>query len=170
MREGTARAAVVGALASIGLSILPFSPLLGGGLAGFLSTDRARGGAAVGALSGLLLLVPAVPIVCLVALGLVMVGVVPLPGTGPVVLGLFLAILLSLVAGYTVGLSAVGGAVGAFLAADYPDRRAAARRRAGLEPSSSAGGDAEGRDRRWAAREESATANGGATAAREDRR
>lgn len=107
--------ALVGAVATVVLSFVPFSPVLGGIVAGYLHRDR---GPRVGGLSGLF---ASVPLVVLIVLALVVMGfgiVVP-PGTdGTVVLVgflLFVVLVALLVAAFNVVLGAVGGVLGVAL-------------------------------------------------------
>lgn len=110
--------ALIGGIASILLAFLPFSPLIGGFISGYLH-DADRGAALrVGALAGLVALVPLLFIGMIVFLfaGLGIVAGAPRVGIAFIfiifVTGTF-AIL------YTVGLSAAGGYLGAIVAEDY---------------------------------------------------
>ena len=99
---------VVGAISNTVLSFIPFSPILGGAAASYLSTDREATGIAAGAFAGLFTIVPA-----LVALAFVGVGLFTgLPGSTAAA-----AIAVLVVAGlfglaWVVGLSALGGYIG----------------------------------------------------------
>lgn len=108
--------ALVGGVVTVVTAFVPFSPVLGGGVAGYLQQGGDREGLRVGALAGLL---AAVPLVAIVGLIVLVVGVgIAASGevAGPVfVIGILLVVALFVV-GYTVALSAVGGLVGAALA------------------------------------------------------
>jgi hypothetical protein len=105
--------ALVGGVAGVLISFIPFSTVLGGGIAGYLEGGDARTGAMVGALAGA---VAFVPFAVIIAVGLVFVPIVPGPGGG-VQFALWVVVLLILlvVVVYTVGLSAVGGVLGVYL-------------------------------------------------------
>lgn len=111
--------ALVGGVASIVLAFLPLSPLVGGFVSGYLHDADRSAAIRVGALAGLVALVP------LLFLGLVVFLFV---GGGLAVAGAPRAsvvfVFVVLVGGtfavlYTVGLSAVGGYLGAIVAEDY---------------------------------------------------
>ena len=128
MADNTLVHALIGALVAVVLSFVPFSPILGGGVAGYLhETDGLRVGAIAGAIAALPL-----------ALVLLVIGsfffLVPVsgpmePGMGPgmgasvgmglpggvFVLALFVVLLSAL---YSVALSALGGVAGAYLATE----------------------------------------------------
>lgn len=110
--------ALLGAVATVVLAFVPFSPILGGGIAGYLQRGTREQGVKVGALSGVL---ATVPVVVVVFLGVALFTIVP-PGADPLgvaVGGLALALVVFLVAGiYTVALGALGGYLGAYLAED----------------------------------------------------
>jgi len=108
--------ALVGAVVTVLLSFTFFSPLLGGALAGYL---HGNDGAKVGALSGIVAVIPLFALAFL--LGAVFAFV---PFVGPInpvssesgvfVLVLFVFVLVVLTA-FVVGLSALGGYVGEYL-------------------------------------------------------
>ena len=105
--------AVIGAVASIVLSFVPLSPVLGGAVAGYLQGGTRSDGLRVGALSGVLgLLVGAV----FFGLFFVVFGAY-LFGTGAPrafsAFGLLFVLVAAVISAlYTVGLSAVGGWLG----------------------------------------------------------
>jgi len=116
MGEGdTLLNAVIGAVASVVLSFLPFGIVLGGAIAGYLqgAAKDYREGATVGALAGLLALLPVLGLLFLFG------SVFPLFAgfdprlVGPVILVALFAVVASAV--YFVGGGALGGAIGAYL-------------------------------------------------------
>lgn len=104
---------LLGGIAGILLGFIPFSTVLGGGIAGYLEGGDSTTGAKVGALAGLIAFVPLVFIIGIV---LVFVPVVSVPGPG-VQVALWVSILLvgMVAAIYTVGLGALGGVLGVYL-------------------------------------------------------
>lgn len=128
--------ALVGAVVGVVLSFLPFSTLLGGIAAGFLEGPDGTDGALAGALAGLIMFVPigmiAFAIFAFLGFG---VGFGGLPVGGfiffLVVLGFVVATLLV----YTVGLGALGGYLGSYLAREYPDRHTSTHETIGTKPA-----------------------------------
>lgn len=104
--------AVIGAVASVVLSFLPFGVVLGGAVAGYLQgapKDYVEG-ATVGALAGLLAFLPV--LAALFLLG----GVLPFFPIELAALGLLVVLFLVVLGGaYFVGGGALGGALGAYL-------------------------------------------------------
>ena len=120
----TAVNAVIGAVASVVLSsVVPFAPLFGGGVAGYLQGGTRSDGLRVGTLSGVLAFVPSV-LVGFLFLGLLSTvllggGVRQMPVLGFGVFSLVGALFLfvfGLV--YIVGLSAAGGWLGNYVKYD----------------------------------------------------
>ena len=128
--------ALVGAVVGIVLSFLPFSTVIGGAVSGFVAGPDGRDGATVGALAGLLMFVPigllAFAFLWLLGFGL---GFAGLPIEGFVFLLLALGFGVSMVLVYTVGLAALGGYLGAYLAREYPERRQRSQRAIGVGPA-----------------------------------
>lgn len=116
---GTFRSyAVTGATASAVLSFIPFSAIVGGGLAGYLSSQDTGHSTTVGAVSGLLYSLPGLVIVLFVTIGLYFgLAAVAEAGLGVVVVAVMVFVML-LVAAYGVGVGALGGFIGGRLAAD----------------------------------------------------
>ena len=109
----TLRNAVIGAVASIVLSFVPFSPVLGGAVAGYLQGGTRSHGLRVGAISGVLGLLVGAAFFLIVVLFL---GVFAIGTNAPSSFGI-VGLLFLLVAGavsalYTIGLSALGGWLG----------------------------------------------------------
>ena len=100
-REGPLWDAGYGALLTLALSVIPFSPVAGGVASGFRSDGGYLRGLA--ALPLAVLLVPALRVVSWLG-----VGISPSSPAYDV----FLALVVGLFLAYTVGLSVVGGAVG----------------------------------------------------------
>lgn len=111
--------ALIGAVATVLLSFVGISPVLGGALAGYLHRED---GPKVGALSGLVAAVPAFfGILFLLFLAPLGLAVGADFAAGAVVLVGFVFLVLLFVTGWNVVLGAVGGFVGEKLAAEYPD-------------------------------------------------
>lgn len=109
--------AVLGAVATGVLSFVPASPILGGGVAGYV--HRKRGGPTkAGAVSGLLAALPLVGILVFLAIGLLSgFGAAGVGGLG-VVLGIAMVIAILAALIYFVGLGALGGFLGDAIAGD----------------------------------------------------
>lgn len=105
--------AFVGAAATVLVGFVPFAPVFGGALAGYL---HGRDGARVGAVSDVVASIPAAFFVLLI-LGIVSLGTIVADQLRAAFffLGLFLFAVLFLVV-YVVGLSVLGGLVGVELA------------------------------------------------------
>lgn len=106
--------AVVGALVTLVLSLVPLAPVVGGGVSGYLQRGSQTEGAKVGGLAGLiatfplfLVLVVVVPFFVIAPLGVAMV-----PGSPfAFVIGLFF-----ITAVYAIVPGLIGGVVGVYLA------------------------------------------------------
>lgn len=108
--------AILGAVTTAVLSFVPFSPVLGGGLAGYLERPASGRPVSVGALSGLLSMLPALSILVFVTVGLY-AGFATVQETGlgfVVAAGMVFGLLA--VSAYGAGLGALGGFVGGRLA------------------------------------------------------
>lgn len=110
--------ALVGGVVTLVLSFTAFSPLLGGGIAGYLQNESPNRGAKVGALSGV---IAAVPLVLIVLLGMTFWMAIPVVDSsfhlipGALELVIIFSIVLTVLGLWFVGLSAVGGYLGAYL-------------------------------------------------------
>ncbi|AZH27027.1 DUF5518 domain-containing protein [Haloplanus aerogenes] len=109
--------ALIGAVVTVVFSFVPFSPVLGGGVAAYLNDADTSDGVRIGALSGLLASVPLLLLGFLLfaIFGIFTVGGPGMNGMAFGIGGLFVLLLVGLVAiAYTVGLSALGGYLGAY--------------------------------------------------------
>lgn len=121
-RGDTLLNAAIGAVVTVVLSFTGFSPLIGGGVAGYLQQESRKQGATVGAISGALAFVPFVLLVFLafwfvVLAGQFAIGGFGIPG-GIELLVLFL-ILFPLLILWNIGLGAVGGYLGTILREEF---------------------------------------------------
>ena len=109
--------ALIGAVVSVVLAFLPFSPLLGGAVAGYLQRGSREDGLRVGAISGLITMIPLFLVASLFGgfFFLPVFGVDPGAVFGLGFLFLFVLLLFVL---YTVALAAVGGYLGAYIATE----------------------------------------------------
>lgn len=107
--------ALIGAVVTVVLSFIPFSPVLGGGVAAYLHDADATDGVRIGAVSGG---IASVPLLLFGLFFLLVVGVFTMGGGGMAfgIRGLFFVLVVGVVAvAYTVGLSALGGYLGSYL-------------------------------------------------------
>ncbi|MBC9986932.1 hypothetical protein E4P24_11235 [Haloferax sp. AS1] len=116
--------ALVGAVASVVLSPLPGSTVLGGALAGYLTGSDRELGVKSGAVSGLFvsLVGTVLGVVVLGFFSIFAIGVTPFElGFGLGILGIVIVALFGLLAllVYTVGLGALGGYLGAYLHEEF---------------------------------------------------
>lgn len=110
--------ALIGGIISILVAFVPFSPLVGGFVAGYLQDADRAAALRVGAYAGLVALIPLALFGSLFVLlaGIGMLGGVPRAS----IVFLFVVFVGGLFALlYTVGLSAVGGYLGGIVAEDY---------------------------------------------------
>lgn len=109
--------AIIGAVVTVVTSFVPFSPVLGGTVSGYLQGGDAGDGARVGAYAGLAAAVPFALLALFVLGGFSIAAVeLGLGGLG-VFVGLALVFSLFVSVAYLVGLSALGGYLGVSLAA-----------------------------------------------------
>ncbi|WP_226482215.1 DUF5518 domain-containing protein [Natrinema amylolyticum] len=132
VRTRTLINAVIGAVIGVALSFIPGSTVLGGAVAGFLEGPDERTGTIAGAIAGLITFLPIAAGGALIFgfLGLGLVG--GAPGGGIAFISILIVGALLLVLAYTVGLSALGGYLGAYLAHEYPDKRRRTRETVGF--------------------------------------
>ena len=121
--------AFLGAVVSVVLAFLPFSPVLGGGVAGYLER---RDGVRVGAISGVITALPLALLLVVAVLFWSVFVFIPDPAVAGGLLFLTLVILVGVVvvALYTVVLSAVGGYLGVYVYEEF-DLGGRRRRRGG---------------------------------------
>jgi hypothetical protein len=116
MERNELRNAAIGAVVTIALSFTGFSALLGGAVAGYLQREPPKRGARVGALSGG---IAVLPVLMVLALGFVLLLGQPTALGIPGAMELLIVLLIfPLSIAWIVGLSAVGGYVGAYLRTD----------------------------------------------------
>jgi hypothetical protein len=111
----TATNAIVGAVVTVVTSFVPFSPVLGGAVAGYLQGGERMQGARVGGLSGLVASLPVVVLFVFLVGGLLVVSAQVSAGIGAGVVAALAAIALAIAVVYTVVLSALGGYVGVYV-------------------------------------------------------
>lgn len=109
--SSTAINALIGAAAGVILSFVPFSTLLGGAIAGYLESGDGRDGVRVGAIAGVIMLIPMTLMGMFFMFFFLGFGN---PGA-PIAFGIMAIFMLLISALYTVGLSAVGGYLGIYL-------------------------------------------------------
>lgn len=110
--------AVLGAVTTTVLSFIPFSPLLGGGLTGYLEFQRSTRSISAAGFAGFLAMAPVLLLLVFMGIGLYL----GLAGVGEAGYGLVTAVVMLFtilfVAAYGAGVSALGGFVGARIARD----------------------------------------------------
>jgi len=106
--------AVIGAVVTIIFSFTGFSALLGGGIAGYLQKVPPKRGAKTGAISGGIAVVPILLVLGL-GFGLFLLQPSSLGVPGGVELAIILLVMFPLLFAWIIGLSAIGGYVGAYL-------------------------------------------------------
>ena len=110
--------ALIGAAVTIGLSFTGFSPIIGGGVAGYLQAQSPKQGAKVGALSGVIAMIP---LLGLVVIGFSMFTAIPMTGhglAGGVELIVLVLMLVPFALVWFIGLSAAGGYLGGYVQTD----------------------------------------------------
>jgi hypothetical protein len=102
---------VVGAIVSIVLGFVPFSPVVGGAAAGYLDPNQDASGIGTGIFAGLFVLLPVLVVAFFSGVGLF----VGLPGEVAAVVAASFIIAILVALAYSVGLSALGGYLGSWL-------------------------------------------------------
>lgn len=109
--------ALIGAVVSVILAFLPFSTVLGGGVAGYLQKGTRNEGLRVGAISGAIALIP-IFLIASVFGGFFFLSMLGVGPRGALGFGLLFFLALVLLVVYTVALAAVGGYLGAYIASE----------------------------------------------------
>lgn len=108
--------ALLGAVVTVVTSFVPFSPLIGGGVAGYLHGSGSGRGTKVGLVSGVIASLPLAAIFLflfsIMSFGSIYTG----EFAGPLFVIVLVGVILMFAALYIVGLSALGGYVGASFA------------------------------------------------------
>ena len=114
----TAMNALVGAVVTaVTAPLLPFAPALGGGVAGYLEGGDSASGLKVGTIAGVLATIPLVLLFLLVLFFVPVLGAPP--RTGLAFAYLVIALMVAFLGVYVVGLSALGGLLGAYLKREW---------------------------------------------------
>ena len=117
MAEGnTLLNALIGAVVAVVLAFVPFSPLLGGATAGYLQSGDRSDALRVGALAGLLASIPLVVLVMVLATVISFLPAFGATGSAIAIAGVFALLAFGLVLLYSIGLGALGGVLGRYLA------------------------------------------------------
>lgn len=113
--------ALLGAVVGVVFGFVPFSTVIGGGVAGYLQGPDRNAGLRVGAIAGVLM---TIPFALLVVLGLGFFTVVAVSPGGSPSMGLplgalvVMALVILVASLYTIGGAALGGYLGAYLKED----------------------------------------------------
>ena len=119
MAEGdTLLNAIIGGIASIVLSFIPLSPVLGGAVAGYLEGGDRSSGLRIGVYAGIIAAIPlALFLIAAITIFGSFLAIGPAGGEGAAILVVFLVVFVFM-ALYTVGLSAFGGWLGNYVRYD----------------------------------------------------
>lgn len=107
--------ATIGAVITVVFSFTGFSPLLGGGVAGYLHGGSHKRGARIGAIAGAIALLPAFLMLALIATAFMAFAATDVVFHGGIELLIIFGIMFPFMILWVVGLSAVGGYLGAYL-------------------------------------------------------
>jgi|GEM_PF-557057 len=129
----------IGAVVTIVTSFLPFSPVLGGAVAGYLQGGTRTEGAKIGGISGAISLLPMLFFGFIVVLFLFGAA----PSEGGIAFVFLLLVVGTFVVAYTIGLGALGGYIGVYVL-DETDIGRDADRGAGRVP-----GESYSQDEQW---------------------
>jgi len=134
----------IGAVVTIVTSFLPFSPVLGGAVAGYLQGGTRTEGAKIGGISGAISLLPMLFFGFIVMLFLFGIA----PAEGGIAFVFLLLVAGTFAAAYTIGLGALGGYVGVYVLEETDIGRDAARRGSPRGPDG-VPGRSRSEDERW---------------------
>jgi len=112
--------AVLGAIATTVLSFIPLSPVVGGGLAGYLEGDETGRSISVGGVSGLMAMIPGIAILLFVTVGLYNGLATVDEGDFGILVATAMLLVVLVVAAYGSGLGALGGFAGGRLSERQP--------------------------------------------------
>jgi hypothetical protein len=115
--------ALLGAVVSVATSIIPFSPLLGGAVAGYLHNNGTDRGTQVGLVSGIIASLPLAAMFFLMFTIMSFGSLTTGEFAGPMFVVTMIGLILLVAAVYILGLSAVGGYIGAMYAESRPRTR-----------------------------------------------
>ncbi|WP_139246831.1 DUF5518 domain-containing protein [Halogranum amylolyticum] len=115
--------ALLGAVVSVATSVIPFSPLLGGAVAGYLHNEGTDRGIQVGLVSGIIASLPLAAVFFLMFTIMSFGSLTTGEFAGPMFVVIMIGVILLVAAVYILGLSAIGGYIGAI----YAESRAQAR-------------------------------------------
>ncbi|MDS0294117.1 DUF5518 domain-containing protein [Halogeometricum luteum] len=130
--------ALLGAVVSVVTSFVPLSPVLGGGVAGYLHAGSREDGLRVGAVSGAIAAIPVVLLVALVFGGLGFFTIVEDAFRATVFFAGLLFVVTLIVVALSAGLSAVGGYLGVYVREETRDGDGARRRGESVEGNADA--------------------------------
>jgi hypothetical protein len=108
--------AIVGAAVTVVTSFVPFSPVLGGGVAGYLRDSGLWDGVRVGVYAGVVAAIPLALVAAFLFVGFVVAATQLGVGGAGVVVGVVVALSVLVAIASVVGLSGLGGYLGAWLA------------------------------------------------------
>ncbi|WP_136687724.1 DUF5518 domain-containing protein [Halorhabdus amylolytica] len=114
--ENTLLNALIGAVVAVVLAFVPFSPVLGGATAGYLQGGDQSDALRVGALSGLFASIPLVLLMMLLATVIPFLPAFGMPGSMTAIVGVFALLAFAVILLYSIGLGALGGALGRYIA------------------------------------------------------
>lgn len=116
--------ALLGAVVTVVTSFIPFSPLIGGAVAGYLHNEGTSRGTRVGFVSGIFASLPLAAVFffmfTIMSFGSLTTG----EFAGPMFVIIMIGLMLLIAAVYILGLSAVGGYLGAMYAESQAQARA----------------------------------------------
>lgn len=107
--------AVIGAVITVALSFTGFSPLLGGGVAAYLQGESPSRGAKIGAISGIIAMIPVLLFAIVGVTLFAMASPMRFSPPGGVESLIIFAIMVPIMAMWIVGLSTAGGYLGAYI-------------------------------------------------------